>query len=138
LTVALKLQDPGSPNRDAIQSLPVTLSFDYDFSAVTWEQSLNLVPAKIKCTFAKLTTPVQPVTGIEIMKAKGSKTIGVRIAAGAVLSPVLNVPDSKITPYFVAFRGAWTPQHALDFLNKIVSPKSPAGPWAFKSCVVAP
>lgn len=138
LNIALKLQDPGSPNRDAIQTLPISLAFESDFSAVGWQQALDLVPRKVKCTFPKLTTPLQPVTGIEILKAPGAKQISVRIGAGAVLSPVINVPDAKIAPYFVAFRGAWTAQQAVDFLNKIVAPRAPAGPWAFKACAVAP
>jgi hypothetical protein len=47
------------------------------------------------------------------------------------------MPATAMLPYYDQFQDKWTPQMAVDFLNKVVSPGSPKlGPWAFKSCAV--
>ena len=62
-----------------------------------------------------------------------------KMGAAGLLSPAIVIPATGILPFYEQFQGSWTAQHAVDFLNKLVSPGSPKnGPWAFKGCAISP
>jgi hypothetical protein len=142
LTVSLRLQDLSQPNEVILQSIDNAVSVNLDLKSLEWNQTVLLPGTKVECLFPSLTVPAQLISSFQVAKAKGSDKVTVQVAvpgsAAGNVSPIINLTDAHILPFYENFSGPWVAQNAVDFLNKVVSPSAPKGPWSFKSCTIAP
>ncbi len=142
LTMSLRLQDFNSGHQDVLQSISINVNLNLDVNALIWNQTLNLAKMKIQCIFPYLTVPEQPLASVQISKVQSSNQLQVQVevpgSASSSTSPLIHLQASPAFSYLEQFRGTWTSQTAVDFLNKLVSPASPKGPWSFKSCKAVP
>lgn len=142
LTVNLQLQDRNSGTREIIQSANTSVYLELDVNAIEWNQRLSLASTQVQCQFPNLGLPAQPISVIQVAKAKGVNQLTIQLevpgSAPSRVSPAIKVSAAKMLAYYNQFRGTWTAQNAVDFLNKLVSPNAPRDDWSFKSCSVGP
>jgi hypothetical protein len=142
LSVSLRLQDLSRPNEIVLQTVENVIRVDLDLKLLGWNQTLNLAGTKIECLFPSLPTQPQLISSVQITKPKASDRVSVQVAvpgsATGNVSPVINLTDAHILPFYETLSGPWTPQSAVDFLNRMVSPNAPKGVWSFKSCSISP
>ncbi|MGZ6479348.1 MAG: DUF7932 domain-containing protein [Bdellovibrionales bacterium] len=142
LTVSLRLRDFNSPDDNVVQSLDTAITLNLDLKSIEWAQTVNLAGAKVQCLFPSLPTPAQQIASFQVTKAKGTDKVVIQVAVpgstSAGVSPAITVSDAHMLPFYEQFSGAWTPQNAVDFLNKFVGPSTPKGAWTFKSCSLLP
>lgn len=144
LILSLRLQDPGLAGNDVdvVQTISTSVDVNLVIEAIEWNQTLNFAYARIQCQFPQLPNQVQTVALMHIQKDKGSSVMQVQLelpgSAASATSPVISVSAAKAMPFLQSFRSGIQPAVAVDFLNKLVGPSSPKGPWSFQACTILP
>lgn len=140
LRVSLRLPERYSGSQNVVQTLDLPLYVDSDTKLLDWNQTVKLAGSRVQCQFPLLEGPTQEIAYIQVAKAAGSDKVDVRIgvpgSTESANSPVITISSSRILPYYMAFTENWTSVTVVDFLNKLVAPNTPRGPWSFKGCEV--
>jgi hypothetical protein len=141
LTVSVRLQDFTTPNQNVVQSIDAGVTIGLDLKSLNWQQAMNLAADKVQCIFPGLPTQAQAIASFQVIKAAGTDKMTVQVdlpgSTPSSISPTINTTDAKMIQYYELFSGNWTAKNAVDFLNNVVAPNTPKGPWQFKSCTTA-
>jgi len=138
LTVSVRLQDFTNPNQDVVQSIDAAVSIGLDLKSLNWQQAMNLAADKVQCIFPSLPNQAQAIAAFQVIKPNGTDKMTVQVSlpgsTPSSISPTINTADAKMLKYYEVFSGNWAAKDAVDFLNNVVAPNTPKGPWQFKSC----